>query len=42
MRRSYRSKKFLNILEKVRERIPNAVITTDIIVGFRRDRGFQE
>ena len=34
MRRSYRSKKFLNILEKVRERIPNAVITTDIIVGF--------
>ena len=34
MRRSYRSKKFLGILEKVRERIPNAVITTDIIVGF--------
>ena len=34
MRRSYRSKKFLNILDKVRERIPNAVITTDIIVGF--------
>ena len=34
MRRSYRSKKFLDILDKVRERIPNAVITTDIIVGF--------
>lgn len=34
MRRSYRSKKFLGILEKVRERIPNAAITTDIIVGF--------
>ena len=34
MRRSYRSKKFLGILEKVRERIPHAVITTDIIVGF--------
>ncbi|WP_303688644.1 tRNA (N6-isopentenyl adenosine(37)-C2)-methylthiotransferase MiaB [Rothia mucilaginosa] len=34
MRRSYRSKKFLNILDKVREHIPNAVITTDIIVGF--------
>ena len=34
MRRSYRSAKFLGILEKVRERIPNAAITTDIIVGF--------
>ncbi|SLM91125.1 tRNA (N6-isopentenyl adenosine(37)-C2)-methylthiotransferase MiaB [Brachybacterium nesterenkovii] len=34
MRRSYRSRKFLGILEKVRERIPHAAITTDIIVGF--------
>lgn len=34
MRRSYRSKKFLNILEKVRQQIPDAAITTDIIVGF--------
>ncbi|QJC21592.1 tRNA (N6-isopentenyl adenosine(37)-C2)-methylthiotransferase MiaB [Arcanobacterium buesumense] len=34
MRRSYRSAKFLGILERVRERIPNAAITTDIIVGF--------
>lgn len=34
MRRSYRSKKFLGILEKVRQRIPHAAITTDIIVGF--------
>ncbi|GAA1498507.1 tRNA (N6-isopentenyl adenosine(37)-C2)-methylthiotransferase MiaB [Paeniglutamicibacter kerguelensis] len=34
MRRSYRSKKFLGILEKVRENIPHAAITTDIIVGF--------
>ncbi|GAA3694869.1 tRNA (N6-isopentenyl adenosine(37)-C2)-methylthiotransferase MiaB [Arthrobacter ginkgonis] len=34
MRRSYRSKKFLGILEKVRECIPHAAITTDIIVGF--------
>lgn len=34
MRRSYRSKKFLGILDAVRERIPNAAITTDIIVGF--------
>ena len=34
MRRSYRSKKFLGILDKVRELMPNAAITTDIIVGF--------
>ncbi|WP_166981586.1 tRNA (N6-isopentenyl adenosine(37)-C2)-methylthiotransferase MiaB [Paramicrobacterium fandaimingii] len=34
MRRSYRSKKFLGILERVRERIPHAAISTDIIVGF--------
>ena len=34
MRRSYRSAKFLCILDRVRERIPNAAITTDIIVGF--------
>lgn len=34
MRRSYRSERFLGILDSVRERIPNAAITTDIIVGF--------
>lgn len=34
MRRSYRTKRFMGILDKVRERIPNAAITTDIIVGF--------
>ena len=34
MRRSYRSEKFLGILDRVRERIPHAAITTDIIVGF--------
>ena len=34
MRRSYRSKKYLGILDRVRERIPHAAITTDIIVGF--------
>lgn len=34
MRRSYRTKRFLAILEQVRERIPHAAITTDIIVGF--------
>ncbi|MCT1654623.1 tRNA (N6-isopentenyl adenosine(37)-C2)-methylthiotransferase MiaB [Brachybacterium muris] len=32
--RSYRSTKFLGILDRVRERIPEAAITTDIIVGF--------
>jgi len=34
MKRSYRSRRFLGILERVRERIPKAAITTDIIVGF--------
>ncbi len=34
MRRSYRSKRYLGILDQVRERIPRAAITTDIIVGF--------
>ena len=34
MRRSYRSAKFLGILERVRAKIPNAAISTDIIVGF--------
>lgn len=34
MRRSYRSERFLGILERVRERIPHAAISTDVIVGF--------
>ena len=34
MRRSYRAEKYLGILERVKEQIPNAAITTDIIVGF--------
>jgi len=34
MRRSYRSEKFLGILDRVRERMPHAAISTDIIVGF--------
>lgn len=34
MRRSYRTSKFLGILDKVREQMPDAAITTDIIVGF--------
>ena len=34
MRRSYRSDRYLKILENVRGAIPHASITTDIIVGF--------
>lgn len=34
MRRSYRSGRFLDILAEVRSRIPDAAITTDVIVGF--------
>ena len=34
MRRSYRTDKYLGILERVRAAIPQAMITTDIIVGF--------
>jgi tRNA-2-methylthio-N6-dimethylallyladenosine synthase len=34
MRRSYRGAKFLRILDRVRELIPDAAITTDVIVGF--------
>ena len=34
MRRSYRSDKFLGILDRVRAAMPDASITTDIIVGF--------
>src|SRR5689334_5960357 len=34
MRRSYRQRKFLGIIERVRAAMPDAAITTDIIVGF--------
>lgn len=34
MRRSYRSDRFLRILDEVRDRIPHAAISTDVIVGF--------
>jgi tRNA-2-methylthio-N6-dimethylallyladenosine synthase len=34
MRRSYRSDRYLGILDRVRSQIPHAMITTDIIVGF--------
>ena len=43
MRRSYRRDLYLGIIEKVRESIPKATITTDIIVGFpgESDADFQ-
>ena len=34
MRRSYRQSKYLGIIERVRAAMPDAAITTDIIVGF--------
>ena len=34
MRRSYRTDKYLGILDRVRQAMPHAMITTDIIVGF--------
>jgi tRNA-2-methylthio-N6-dimethylallyladenosine synthase len=34
MRRSYRQERYLGILEQVRAAMPDAAITTDIIVGF--------
>ena len=43
MRRSYRSDRYLGILDRVRTQIPHAMITTDIIVGFpgESDSDFQ-
>ncbi len=34
MRRSYRSERFLGILDRVRDALPDAAITSDVIVGF--------
>lgn len=44
MRRSYRSARFLSILDKVRTAMPHAAISTDIIVGFpgETDEDFED
>ncbi|WP_246577653.1 tRNA (N6-isopentenyl adenosine(37)-C2)-methylthiotransferase MiaB [Actinospica durhamensis] len=44
MRRSYRRDRYLGIIERVREAIPHAAITTDVIVGFpgETDEDFEQ
>ncbi|ACY98824.1 MULTISPECIES: tRNA (N6-isopentenyl adenosine(37)-C2)-methylthiotransferase MiaB [Thermomonospora] len=44
MRRSYRQERFLGIIERVRAAMPEAAITTDIIVGFpgETDEDFEQ
>jgi len=44
MRRSYRSERYLGILDEVRSAMPDAAITTDIIVGFpgETEQDFQQ
>jgi tRNA-2-methylthio-N6-dimethylallyladenosine synthase len=34
MRRSYRAERYLGIIDRVRDAMPDAAITTDVIVGF--------
>ncbi|MCX6462100.1 MAG: tRNA (N6-isopentenyl adenosine(37)-C2)-methylthiotransferase MiaB [Pseudonocardiales bacterium] len=44
MRRSYRSARYLSIIDEVRAALPHAAITTDVIVGFpgETERDFQD
>ena len=44
MRRSYRSERYLSILDRVRQSMPHAAITPDIIVGFpgETDKDFDD
>src|SRR5437764_2540082 len=44
MRRSYRAEKYLGIIDRVRAAMPDAAITTDVIVGFpgETDQDFQQ
>jgi tRNA-2-methylthio-N6-dimethylallyladenosine synthase len=43
MRRSYRSRRYLRLVERTRELLPDAAVTTDLIVGFpgETDTDFQ-
>ncbi len=44
MRRSYRSRRFLDLVDRTRELMPDAALTTDIIVGFpgETDEDFEQ
>ncbi len=44
MRRSYRSRRFLELVDRTRELMPDAALTTDIIVGFpgETDEDFEQ
>ena len=44
MRRSYRREKYLGIIDRVRAAMPDAAITTDIIIGFpgETDEDFEQ
>jgi tRNA-2-methylthio-N6-dimethylallyladenosine synthase len=44
MRRSYRASRYLRLVERTRELMPNAALTTDVIVGFpgETDEDFED